>query len=142
MGWKIHNHVQPSGRTVHKLAYYHKRTKTLHVLKGSRYNLLKSCSLASQKKVRNIDHIHKPVVYVVTQRLTPDLDVLNIVPMAEHEELKVAVQQFKLSPAYIKHTMYLPDGQVIPPPPLSYAVKQQHMNGSHIVWKTLTKHYK
>ena len=81
-------------------------------------------------------------MYAVTQRLTPDLDALNIVRMAEHEELKEAVRIYRLSPSYIKHTMYLPDGQVIPPPPLSYAVMQQHMNGSHIAWKTPTKHYK
>lgn len=141
MGWKIHKHVQPSGRTVHKLAYYHKRTKTLHVLKGSRYNLQKTSSLRAQKQCRNIDHIHRPVMYAVSQRLTPELDALNIVRVIMHAELKSAVRLYRLSHSYIKHTMYLPDGQVIPPPPLSYAVVQRH-DDSRLAWKTPTKHYK
>ena len=140
MGWKIHKRVQPSGRTVFQLAYYHKRTKTLHVLKGSRYKLRKT-PLKMQKADRNIDHIHRPVVYAVTQRLTPDLDALRLVKIAIDEDLKVAVREVVRARSYIKHTMYLPDGQVIPPPPLSYAIVQPHDVLSTLVWKTPTKHY-
>lgn len=139
MGWKIHRHVQPSGRVVQQLAFYHKRTKTTHVLKGSKYKLKLSQPLSTQKRSRNIDHFPTYTQYMVTQRLTPDLEALGITRQAYSPNPKAAISYYKHLRSYIKHTMRLPNGQVITPPPLSYAVVHDYTPECQLVWKTLNK---
>ena len=139
MGWKVYQHQQPSGRVVHRLAFYHKRTKTLHVLKGKQYKLLKSYRFSFQKRHRDIDHVYLPKAYAITQILPNGLSELGITSVIVSKGAQDAIRIYKRSSSYIQHTMYLPNGQIIPPPPLSYAVTTSHHSYDKLAWKTLNK---
>ena len=110
-----------------------------NVLKGSKYKLKLSQPLSAQKRSRNIDHFPTYTQYMVTQRLTPDLEALGITRQAYSPSPKTAISYYKRLRSCIKHTMRLPNGQVITPPPLSYAVVHDYTPEGQLVWKTLNK---
>ena len=142
MGWKIHRHEQPSGRVIHKLAFYHKRTKTLHIFKGRKYELKLSQSLDRQKRDRGICHSPSYMNYAITQQLPPDLANLGITTVIYAESPIKAIKLYKRTLSYIQHTMYLPDGRVIAPPPLCYAKVRTCTNEPTSTWKPLNKSIK
>ena len=138
MGWKIYKHTQPSGRIIYKLAFYHKRTKTLHVLKGKIAKLNKRDPLHIQLRYKALYNKKPRIRYMVTQLLPQPLCNMDITTYTNRETCAEAISRYKATRSYIKHTMYLPNGMVIPPPPLSIKAVPENKQEKEIKWLTLS----
>lgn len=138
MGWKIYNHTQPSGNVVFKLAFYHKRTKQLHVLKGKIAKSNKSEALYYQLRRKSLYYKAESVRYIAMQLLPHPLCDMNITRPCSAITRAGAIREYKRARCCIRHVMYLPTGEVIQPPPLSIKAVPTHIAAEHVDWTTLT----